>query len=270
MVKITDTEFKQLVTMMKSTYGVNLENKRILIEGRLSNVLREKGCSNFTQYLELIKKDKNGDEVNLMLNKLTTNHTFFMREENHFKFLRDTILPNLDQKKLIGNMRIWSAGCSVGAEAYTTAMVIDDYKMLRKTSYRPEILATDISSEVLKKGQAGIYNAELFKDVPAAWKKRYFKEIGKDQYQIIEPIRQLVQFKTMNLMDNFLFPKKFHLIFCRNVMIYFDQKTRENLVNKFYTALEPGGYLFIGHSESINRESTKFKYVMPAIYCKEE
>ena len=149
-------------------------------------------------------------------------------------------------------------------------MTLYDYFGAKKSSWDTRITATDISESVLAKGRAGIYPVDMIKDVPIAWRNQYFKQVDKDNVQIIDKLRKEVEFKTLNLMENFRFLKKFQLIFCRNVMIYFDQDTRTKLINKFYDVLEPGGYLFIGHSETIPRGTTKFEYVMPAIYKKVE
>lgn len=260
----------ELVSFIKKNYGINLENKRVLIEGRLASLLKEKGCQDFSDYIKIIKADRSGVEVNVMLNKVTTNHTFFMREPNHFTFLKNTILPAHEKENKRKEIRIWSAGCSVGAEAYTTAMTIDDYFGIRKKEWKTQILATDISMDVLNKGRAGVYPGDLIKDVPPAWQKKYFVPMENNQFQVANNIRQEVEFKTLNLMGNLNFGKKFHLIFCRNVMIYFDQPTRNTLINKFYDVLEPKGYLFIGHSESITRGTSQFEYLMPAIYQKGE
>lgn len=270
MIRINDNEFNELVSYIKNQYGINLEKKRVLIEGRLANVLVEKNCKSFTDYINLLKRDRSGAEVTTLLNKITTNHTFFMREPQHFEFLKNTVLPEYEKSHMQKKFHIWSAGCSVGAEAYTTVMTLYDYFGAKKSSWDTRITATDISESVLSKAREGIYPADMIKDVPLSWRNQYFKPVDKDSFQIVDKLRREVEFKTLNLMGNFKFVNKFQLIFCRNVMIYFDQETRQKLVNKFYDVLEPGGYLFIGHSETIPREASKFQYVMPAIYKKVE
>ena len=270
MIRINDNEFNELVRYIKTQYGFDLEKKRVLIEGRLASVLAEKKCNTFTDYINILKRDRTGTEVTLLLNKVTTNHTFFMREPKHFEYLKSTVLPEYEKTHLQKVFHIWSAGCSAGAEAYTTVMTLYDYFGAKKSSWDTRITATDISESVLAKGRAGIYPVDMIKDVPIAWRNQYFKQVDKDNVQIIDKLRKEVEFKTLNLMENFRFLKKFQLIFCRNVMIYFDQDTRTKLINKFYDVLEPGGYLFIGHSETIPRGTTKFEYVMPAIYKKVE
>lgn len=267
MIHLTDREFNDIVTYIKSNYGINLINKRQLIEARMYSVLAEKGLTNFTDYFNLIKQN-NSQEVTAMLNKLTTNHTYFLREEAHFDYLKNVILPMQEKTNRTKNIRIWSAGCSSGEEAYTTIMVIMDYFGLRKSEWDFRILATDISEKVMQEAQVGLYGKESLKNVPETWLRRYFTKQGTDHYVLSEEVRKQVIFKRFNLMDPFVQRQPFDLIFCRNVMIYFDQPTRNNLINKFYDVLKPGGHLFIGHSETIQRESSKFLYIEPSVYQK--
>ena len=202
-----------------------------------------------------------------MLNKLTTNHTYFLREEAHFNFLKNVILPEQEKTNRMKNIRIWSAGCSSGEEAFTTIMVMMDYFGLRRSEWDYRILATDISEKVMQEARVGLYGKDSLKNVPETWLRRYFTKQGNDHYVLSEEVRKQVIFKRFNLMDPFLF-QPFDLIFCRNVMIYFDQATRNALINKFYDVLKPGGYLFIGHSETIQRDSSKFVYIEPSVYQK--
>lgn len=269
MIQITDREFTELVEFMQKNYGINLINKRQLIEGRMSNLLDKKGMKTFSEYIALIKKN-NMEEITTLINKLTTNHTFFYREDNHYKFLKDVILPEQEKNNKTKIMNIWSAGCSSGEEPYTTAMAIDDYFGLKKSQWSAKILATDISQNVLGKAQEATYQEDSIKNLPPAWKTKYLKKIDGGKYQIVPQIKNEVQFKIFNLMEPMplVYKNKFHLIFCRNVMIYFNQKTKTDLVNRFYEAVQPGGYLFIGHSETIQRDQSNFKYICPAIYQK--
>lgn len=264
MIHLTDREFKELVDYMKENFGINLSKKRLLIESRLFSVLSEKKVSSFTEYFKMIRGN-GSDELNTMLNKLTTNHTYFMREPRHFDFFRDEVLPQLEKTNREHDLRIWSAGCSTGEEAYTAVMVMKDYFGTRKWDYRT--LATDISTRVLEEAKRGEYPEESLRDVPSRWKKCYFGKEGRT-YLLNEEVKREVIFKRLNLMEPFPFSKPFDLIFCRNVMIYFDQETKDGLVAKFYSALKPGGYLFIGHSETIQRDSSGFRYIEPSIYQK--
>ena len=265
MIKLTDTEFHELVGFIQSNYGINLSKKRMLIEARMYSVLYEKHLSSFSQYFEILKHDKS--EINTLLNKLTTNHTYFMREPSHFGFLKDVILPEQEKTNNGHDLRIWSAGCSTGEEAYTAVMVMKDYfRLAAGWDYR--MLATDISTNVLENANNGVYTEESLKNIPLEWKMRYFRKI-EDKYVLSDEIKSEVIFKQLNLMDDFHFQKPFDLIFCRNVMIYFQQDTKVRLVKKFNRVLKPGGYLFIGHSETIQHDAAGFRYVEPSIYRKD-
>lgn len=269
MISINDRDFVKLTQFMKDNYGINLTRKRTLIEGRLSNIILEKGFKSFTEYLDYVFNDKTGDEMVVLINRLTTNHTYFMREAKHFDFMRDTVLPYLSESVKDHDLRIWSAGCSTGEEPYTLEMILHDFFDLDSIPWDTQILATDISNRALNIARRGIYSEEAIKDVPAVWKLNYFEKVDEKNYRVCEKIRKDVIFREFNLMTKeFPFKKKFHVIFCRNVMIYFDQPTKEELINRFFEFTEPGGYLFIGHSESVNREASKYKYVMPAVYRK--
>lgn len=268
LIKISDAEFTTLVNYVKKKYGIDLTKKRILIEGRLSNMLRERGLSTFKQYMDVVFKDTSGAEVTVLLNKLTTNHSYFARENEHFEFLKSTVLPYFERTRPSRVLRIWSAGCSAGQEAYNIAMTIDEYFGSRKPMWDTTILATDISQNVLEKARQATYQEDNIKNLPARWKQTYFKKIGPDAFQVCEKIRKEVVFRPFNLMDPFHYKKPFDLIFCRNVMIYFDGPTKESLIAKYYQATAPGGYLFIGHSEVINRDTTQYRYIMPAVYQK--
>jgi chemotaxis protein methyltransferase CheR len=268
---ITDNEFNKLTAYIKANYGIHLkEEKRALVTGRLHNVLLEHNLSDFSEYYDYILSDKTGDAATTLINKITTNHTFFMREAEHFYYLRDKVLPYLKDRVKDKDLRIWSAGCSSGEEPYTLAMLIDDFFGNEKKEWDAKVLATDISSKVLDEAKKGIYSNEEIATLPPQWKLSYFRRINKENSVLTDRIRNEVVYRKFNLMDQtFPFKRKFHVIFCRNVMIYFDAQTKHDLMNKFFDSMEYGGYLFIGHSESLNRDETRFKYIMPAVYRKE-
>ncbi len=267
LIHISQSEFQALFTFVKKNYGVNLEKKQTLIEGRMTNYLRDKGIESFQQYLDILFKDSSGQEATNLINRLTTNYSYFMREPEHYEFLKKVVLPQLVQTHSRDHdLRIWSAGCSAGQEAYTTAMVIDEFFGMQKAQWDATFLATDISKNVLDKATQGIYEGENLKDIPPAWKNKYFVKTGPDLYQVNERIRSQVVFRTLNLMEPFSFRKPMDLIFCRNVMIYFDADTKRRLVDKFYDSMAEGGYFLIGHSETIDRSVSRFRYLKPAIY----
>ena len=269
--KITDKEFNDLSSFVKKFYGINLtDKKKTLVMTRLNFVLIKYDVNNFAEYIDMIKKDTSGNLVSEFLDRITTNHTFINREPVHFKYLRDVVIPFIEEfegKKR--DMRIWSAGCSNGSEPYTIAMIINEYFGKKKHLWNTDVLATDLSEDILRRARQGVFVKDDLTKVPFDWQRKYFKRYDEENYEIIEDIRKDIIFRRLNLMNEFPFKKKFHLIFCRNVMIYFDNETKYKLVNKFYDCLEDGGYLFIGHSETINKADTKFKYIMPAIYRKE-
>lgn len=267
MIKLTDKEFLDFVNYMHKNYGIDLSKKRQLIEGRLSNMIEGKGMTNFSQYMDSIKKNGQ-EEVISLINKLTTNYTYFYREDDHFKYLKDVILPNIEKTNNIKTLNIWSAGCSSGEEPYTIAMVINDYFLFKKTNWNIQILATDISENVLSKARLGAYSEESINKLPQSYIKRYLKKTD-DKYEVIPEIKNKITFKVFNLMNPIMDKNKFDVILCRNVMIYFDVNTKINLVNKFYEASKLGGYLMIGHAETIQRNQSKYKYISPAIYMKE-
>ncbi len=268
---ITEKEFSQLVYFIRTEYGINLFHKKALVVGRLQNYIMQSGFKSFSEYYESVLADKTGNAASVLINKMTTNHTFFMRESEHFDYLQRGVLPRLEFEDIIKkDLRIWSAGCSTGEEAYTLAMIIDEYFGEDKGFLDTKILATDISTRVLETAVGGIYSREEIASLPDKWKRNYFTQVNEENSMIIDRIKNEVIFKRFNLMEKvFPFQRKFHIIFCRNVMIYFDQKTKNELADKFYESMERGGHLFIGHSESLNREETKFKYVKPAIYRKD-
>jgi chemotaxis protein methyltransferase CheR len=271
MLVITEKEFYQLADYIKANYGIYLkEEKQTLLMSRLQNVLAENDFNSFSEYYDYLISDKTGDAKDTFINKVTTNHTFFLREVDHFNFFKNKVIPGLANAIRNKDLGIWSAGCSSGEEPYTLAMIVDEYFGEEKKWWDTKILATDISSKALTTAIEGIYENDKIAALPAYWKLNYFKKLDADKSVLIDRIRNEVIYRRFNLMEEtFPFKRKFHVIFCRNVMIYFDNKTKINLINKFYELTEPGGYLFIGHSESLNRDETRYKYIMPAVYRKE-
>ncbi|SHH84233.1 chemotaxis protein methyltransferase CheR [Sporobacter termitidis DSM 10068] len=271
MIKITEKEFRQIADYIKANYGIQLkEEKMALVTGRLHGILTQHDFKSFTEYFEYILRDKTGEAAIELMNKITTNHTFFMREPEHFNYFRDKVLPYLSQEVRSRDLRVWSAGCSTGEEPYTLAMIIDEYFGADKRNWDTKILATDISLKALDAAKQGVYSKREIEPVPPLWKSSYFTPVDAETSAVSDKIKNEVIFRRFNLMNqSFAFKKKFHVIFCRNVMIYFNNDTKHELVGRFYDATEEGGYLFIGHAESLNREQTKYKFIMPAVYRKE-
>ena len=268
---IDDRDFRRLKEYMHDNFGINLEKKRTLIEGRLTNTILQSEYEGFTDYIDDVIADKSGDKVNELITKLTTNYTYFMREEAHYNFMSGVALPEWTRKIKDKDLRVWSAGCSSGEEAYTAAMVINEFFASSKAGWDTTILATDISPRVLAAAKEAVYPEERLERLPAAWRKKYFTKIDGDGWRIEPRLAKEVVFGQLNLMGSFArFRKKFHIIFCRNVMIYFDTPTKATLVKKFYDALEPGGYLFIGMSETLSGIQGDFVQISPAIYQKRD
>lgn len=266
MLKMTDSDFNRLVAYMKQNYGINLDRKRVLIEGRLSNMISSRGFKSFKDFIDFALADKTGKETMQLVNKLTTNHTFFMREPEHFEFLKSTILPYLEKTNVRDRtLNLWCAASSTGQEPYTIVMTIDDYFGANAAAWHVNLLATDLDTDVLRTAQAGIYTVDMLKDVPKPWLTKYFTKLDATRYQVIDRLKRQIAFKQFNLMNKIPVQKPYDLISCRNVMIYFEQDTKNALVERFYDVTKEGGYLFIGHAESVGRD-TKFTYIKPAVY----
>ena len=267
MIKTTDDEFCQIVNYIKINYGINLSQKRILLEGRLNNYLQEKGYSNYTDYFTALKADKTGQETTNLLNRVTTNHTYFMREADHFDFLTNHVLPDIEKSINDFDLRTWCAAASSGEEPYTLAMILNDYFTGKASAWDKKLLATDISIKVLKQAKAGIYPADSIAVMPEPWKTRYFVKADSNSVMVSPQIKGEVVYRHFNLMNQIIVKKPYHIIFCRNVMIYFDAATKAALLERMYNVLVPGGYLFLGHTESMVK-SDRFKCVYPSVYKK--
>lgn len=269
MFEVQDADFVKLANFMLKEYGINLTKKRHLIQSRLNGVMSTGRFPDFHSYTEYITSGRaHQSDLRIVINKLTTNHTYFMRENSHFDYFSSHILPELEQKyRQKKSLSIWSAGCSSGQEPYTISMLLFEYFGKRRGEWDLRILATDISNHVLSMAKRGEYSEEDIKDLPAEWKNRYLTRTG-GRYTFVPEIRKNVIFREFNLMDPIRFKIPFDVIFCRNVMIYFENDTKNALVNRFYDASNPGAYLLIGQSETLSKDATKYNYISPAIYRK--
>jgi len=269
MLSINDEQFLRLTEYLRRNFGVNLIKKRTLIESRLNNYLIKNGFTDYGTYLDYALGDPTGKEVGQILNILTTNYSYFMREWEHFRYFKDTVLPEIAPGLKDGDLRTWSAGCSTGQEPYTLAMIISDFLKDRSLKWDATLLATDISEKALTAAKNGIYPDESLKKVPNIWKLTYFDRLSQDEWAVKERLKKEVLFRRFNLIeDAFPFKKKFHVIFCRNVMIYFNEETKRNLISKFYEATAKGGYLFVGQSESLDKSKTDYQFIMPSVFKK--
>jgi len=274
LMQLSDDEFNLIRTLVYERFGINLtEAKRSLVVGRLQKTLRQLKFNSFMQFYEHLMQDKSGSALDALINQISTNHTFFYREAAHFVYFRDTVLPEMKarlQQEQKRDFRVWCAGCSSGEEAYTIVIEMMEYFRGEYNLWDAGVLATDISAKALNKAVAGVYPYENIRNAPA-YAQPYFKKKPDDTWGVAASIKKEVTFRRLNLMnETFPFKKLFHVIFCRNVMIYFDQATRAGLIKRFHDFLAPGGYFFIGHSESLGREHGLFQYIMPAVYRKQE
>lgn len=267
--QLTDGEFERIVRYIQGRYGIDLSAKRVLITGRLENYLLREGYQSYHEYLSKVEQNPNGEEAKNLINVLTTNHTYFMREFEHLEYLKNVILPWIRTKEATRgkDVRIWSAASSTGEEPYTIQMVLQDFFAF-DSGWDTQILATDISTRVLQKAKSGVYLKEQLQPLPDAWKKKYFKAIGPEQYQAVPGLRKKIVFRQFNLMDDITFKGLFHVVFLRNVMIYFDEERKRRLLDRIYKHMANGGYLFIGTTESVDKNAMSFKYVQPSIYRK--
>ncbi len=263
-IDLSPAQFKHIRDLMYETSGVNLlEGKEELVKARLSKRIRLLGLSGFDDYVSYLGQDGGGAELYNMVDELTTNKTSFFREEAHFNLLRQEILPAYKSRG--GSFRIWSAGCSSGEEPYTLAITLCE--ALPDIERRDvKILATDISPTILERARRGVYLPQALEGVSDEQRQLYFRSEAGGEFSAGEPLRSLISFALLNLMQPWPMKGPFDLIFCRNVMIYFDQSTRERLVKRFHQLLVPGGLLCVGHSESLNSCKHGLDYVQPAVY----
>ena len=263
---ISDADFRRLSNFVHSTYGIDLTQKRQLITGRLSVTIKQLGYKSFADFVDHLLKTKDEKEVTLLLNKLTTNYTFFMREQDHLDYFRDKIIPEIVRRhEKDKSLAIWSAGCSTGEEPYNISMYLLDYLGSQASQWDTRILATDISAQALNTAKQGIY--ELPDTIPAEWRRKYFVDLKNGRHSVSPALKNNVIFQPFNLMEPIRFRRKFDVIFCRNVMIYFDQPTKDALVQRFYDATNPGGYLLISYSENLS-PGTSYRRLAPATFQK--
>jgi chemotaxis protein methyltransferase CheR len=253
-------QFREISRTVHEVAGILLpKGKEGLVRSRLAKRLRAVGVATYDEYLDHVRA-RDGGELAQMVDALTTNKTNFFREPAHFDFLRHRVLPTLAG----GPLRFWSAGCSTGEEPYTLGMVLRD--ALPDLARRDvKILATDISRRVLTQAKAGVYADGPASDIAPDVLRRHFTRTTGG-WEIAPAVRSLVTFASLNLMGAWPMRGPFQTIFCRNVMIYFDRPTQQRLVRRFHDLLAPGGYLFVGHSESLSAIDHGFAYVQPAVY----
>ncbi|MDH4332077.1 MAG: protein-glutamate O-methyltransferase CheR [Desulfobulbaceae bacterium] len=271
--QLSDGLFQKFSDLVYEKTGIFLKaGKKELLNARLGKRLRATGIESFKEYYDYVIHDTTGEELVHLIDSVSTNFTSFFRESSHFDILRSTVLPAFVKEGRGKNkeLLLWSSASSSGEEPYTMAMVVDDF-LGQHPGVRYRIMATDISTRVLAQAKRGVYADERIAKVPKPFLKKYFqKGVGSsDGYvKVKEDLRRMVHFDRFNLMGDFPWREAIDVIFCRNVMIYFNRETQQELVSKFYQALTPGGYLFIGHSESISGLKHNFTQIDATAYLK--
>lgn len=264
---LRDKDFRKIVELVMNTTGIVLsEKKRPFIQGRLGRRLRALGMQDFREYCNLLETPDGDEERSNLINAITTNHTSFFREPHHFTYLTRTILPKIvndgkDQRRL----RIWSAGCSTGEEPYTIAMTLREQAALLN-GWDVKLLATDLDTNVVAHAAAGVYDAERVEEVPSSLRKRFVTELSGGKAQMNDELCSLITFAPLNLLQKWPMKGPFDIIFCRNVVIYFDKPTQRKLFDRYAEILKPDGWLFIGHSESLLNVTDRFDLVGRTIY----
>lgn len=268
-VELTDAEFTVLREIVYEHSRIKLATtKKQMLRRRVQKRMNAMGLNSVKAYTDCLKI-KGSNELTQFINEVTTNLTYFFRENHHFEYLQQTVLPGIISGKTRKRLRIWSAGCSTGEEPYSIAIVLKETES-QLASWDVRILASDLSFDVLNNCRKGVYDiSQISEHTNPQRIGKWFKGDGDER--IINPLlRQLITFNQLNLMDNWPMKQKFNVIFCRNVMIYFDKQTKEVLVDRFADMLADGGHLFIGHSESLMNLTERFRLVQKTTYEKQD
>jgi chemotaxis protein methyltransferase CheR len=272
--RLSERHFRSIADLVEAEVGIKLPAaKRLMLEGRLLKRVRVLNCSDVNEYVDrLFDKEHFEAELVHLIDCVTTNKTDFFREPSHFEFMRDFAVPEILRRRGRGTrpLKIWSSACSTGMEAYTIAIVLDDM-VTAGARFQFSVLGTDISTAVLKLAETGIYTSEMISPVPAELARRYFlssKDPGRDEVRVVPRLRRSTNFMRMNLMDpNYPVDRDVDIIFCRNVLIYFDRPTQQKVVEQLCAHLRPGGFFIVGHSESmIHNDSVVLQQIQPTIF----
>ncbi|MCV2884734.1 hypothetical protein OE749_08500 [Aestuariibacter sp. AA17] len=263
--------FNQLCQFVHQRFSIRLTpEKKHMVEGRLRKRLPKSPCKDLDDYVKWSLSEEGEDELIHLIDALTTNKTDFFREPKHFDYMSETLLQSFAGRGIGTHtpLHVWSSACSSGAEPYTIAMVLREWSRQKK-QINYHITASDISVSMLQKAKKAVYTEEEIAGIPSYYRQRYLlrSKSNPSLVKIEKPLRNVVQFKMVNLNDNFYdIAAPLHLIFCRNVLIYFDKTSKAQIIERFYRKLSPKGYLMIGHSETINDVPSQFKQVAPTIY----
>ncbi len=267
--KLTVPQFKKLGQFIHSNYGIQMpDSKKVLLEGRLQKRIKVNKLTNFAEYIEFLFSDAGqAHELSFFIDAVSTNKTDFYREPHHFDFLRTEFLPNFIQQK--NHVKIWSAAASSGEEPYTIAIELNEF-IEKNKGFSYEMLGTDISTEILQKASKGIYDEKRVEVIPLHIKRKYFlksKNKANKTVKVAPILQKKLRYRTINLIAPLVgIPNDFDLIFCRNVLIYFNRAVQEKVINALCAKLKPGGYLFLGHSESTTGIKAPVTQIAPTIY----
>jgi chemotaxis protein methyltransferase CheR len=271
---LSHKDLNRVCTLIHDACGISIgPDKKVMLEARLKRRMNALNIGSYGDYCKHLFGGSDADELMYLIDAVSTNKTDFFREKGHFEALSRTVLPEFDADR--GGhreFRVWSAGCSTGEEPYTLAMVLAEYARSRP-AFRFRILATDISTDVLAKAQYGVFTTGAANPVPPELWRRYFmrsRDRRSDQLRVVPELREMIEFRRVNLMEDFAVPEPMDAIFCRNVIIYFDRPTQQRLFEKFARQLVAGGHLFIGHSESLSSLDVPFVPFGPAMYRKSD
>jgi chemotaxis protein methyltransferase CheR len=272
--KMTDEDFGKLGSFVYEELGIKMPyQKKIMLQSRLQKRLADLRMKSFTDYIEFVfSKEGQEDEMIKMIDLITTNKTDFFRESSHFDYLTNTVLPEIFSEKSAKKViKIWSAGCSSGEEPYTIAIVLKEF-LQKYPDFDFEIFATDISLRILQRASTAIYHEDRINVIPHALKRKYFlksRDHSNKTVRMIEEIRSKVIFHRLNFMDScYAIDKEFDIVFCRNVLIYFDRETQQQVITKLTSKLRYNGFFFLGHSESITNMNVPLKQIKPTIFRK--
>ena len=275
-VTLTEKEYKKIAEFVYNRCGIDLkDNKQQLVKARLMKRLRFLKLKSFSEYYDFVVADGSGEELVELINAMSTNVTHFFREDQHFNLLKSKVLADIISCKSTGSkkeLRIWCSAAATGQEVYSILMTVGETLKSDFFNWDVKLLATDISTKALSHAYSGVYTKESMKSVPGLLREKYFDCVLNNRtksYRVKKIYRDMITFRRLNLISpKFPFKHKFDIIFCRNVMIYFDKKTQEQLVQKFLLHMQAGGYLFIGHSESLIGTDVKVVRVAPAVFKK--
>lgn len=264
---LTNNDYRKLCNLIYILAGIKLNgDKKSLLTSRLGKIIHDHGMSSFSEYIALLENSADSSKLlSQLIDAITTNKTGFFREPQHFDYLTRVLIPQyINTQNHKNNIKVWSAACSTGEEPYSLSMCFHEFK--NKYKYDFKILASDICEKVLVHASVGTYNIDNVRPIPRIYLHKYFSEMGK-QYKVKPVLKNNIIWKKINLISEFhTVIKDVDIVFCRNVLIYFDKKTQQKIIEKFWRSIVPGGYLFVGHSESLHGLNHPFEYVLPAVY----